>query len=66
MKTHNKIELIQTNMYGQMSVASLNRSNHFLTFIDDFSKMYWVYFLTHKSEVAERFEEFKSNSNIHP
>jgi transposase InsO family protein len=32
---------------------------YFLTFIDDFSRKVWVYFLIHKSETFTRFKEFK-------
>ena len=34
-------------------------SSYFLTFIDDFSRMCWVYFLKNKDEAFEFFKEFK-------
>ena len=34
-------------------------SSYFLTFIDDFSRMCWVYFLKHKDEAFQFFKEFK-------
>jgi hypothetical protein len=31
-----------------------------VSFIDDYSKFTWIYFLHHKSEVFPRFREFQS------
>ena len=42
-----------------MSVPSLGGSMYYVSFIDDFYKMTWIYFLK-KSEVFERFLEFKA------
>ena len=36
-------------------------SRYVLTFIDDFSRFTWVFFLKKKSEVLERFTEFKAS-----
>src|ERR1044072_2497163 len=43
-----------------MSEESLNGSKYYAIFIDDFSRMCWIYFLKFKSEVAEVFWKFKS------
>jgi hypothetical protein len=32
-----------------------------VSFIDDFSKFTWVYFLKHKSNVFQRFQEFQAH-----
>jgi transposase InsO family protein len=44
--------------------TNANRVNrwyfYFLTFIDDFSKKIWIYFLRHKSETFAKFKEFKA------
>ena len=32
----------------------------FLLFIDDYSRMSWVFFLKHKSETFENFKKFKA------
>jgi hypothetical protein len=37
-------------------------SFYFLTFIDDFSKKFWVYFLKHKSKTFTRFKYFKAEA----
>ena len=43
-----------------MPTASMNGSRYFLTFIDDYSRLCWIYFLKLKSEVFETFKIFKS------
>ena len=53
------LEIIHADVCGPMRTASLSGSKYFLLFIDDFSRMSWVYFLKHKSEVFECFKKFK-------
>ena len=45
-----------------MSVAILSGYIYFVTFIDDYSRKTWIYFLKTKEsdEVLDRFKEFKS------
>ena len=43
-----------------MQAPSLGGSQYFLTFIDDFTRKTWVYFLKNKSEVFEKFQNFKA------
>lgn len=43
-----------------MKVQTLGGNKYFVTFIDDFSRMCWVYFLRNKSEVLPVFKKFKS------
>jgi hypothetical protein len=33
---------------------------YYVSFIDDFSRKIWIYFLKKKSEVFDSFKEFKS------
>ena len=42
-----------------MPITSMNGSRYFLTFIDDFSRYTWVFFIKKKSEVLEQFTELK-------
>ena len=39
---------------------SMSQAKYALTFIDDFSRYCWVYFLKHKSEVFDLFKVFKA------
>lgn len=43
-----------------MKVQTLGGNRYFVTFIDDFSRMCWVYFLRSKSEVFSMSKKFKS------
>ena len=43
-----------------MPITSMNGSRYILTFIDDFSRYTWVFFLKKKSEVCENFYELKA------
>jgi hypothetical protein len=42
-----------------MLVPSLGKSVYYVSFIDDFSRNTWIYFLRNKSEVFDKFKEFK-------
>ncbi|GLU17722.1 hypothetical protein SLE2022_340780 [Rubroshorea leprosula] len=55
-----KLQLVHSDICGPMKVSSLNESKYFLIFIDDFSRMCWVYFLKQKSEVFGVFVRFKA------
>jgi hypothetical protein len=54
------LDLVHTNVCGPMSWASLSGREYYLTFIDDYSRKTWIYFLKTKSEVFKRFQEFKA------
>jgi len=57
--TH-KLELVHSDICGPMSTASLSNNMYFILFIDDFSRMTWVYFLKTKSQALLMFKNFKS------
>lgn len=54
------LELVHTDICGPMQTPSLGGSLYFLTFIDDFSRKTWIYFLKEKSDAFYKFKEFKS------
>jgi hypothetical protein len=53
------LELVHTDVCGPMRVNSLAGSTYFVTFIDDKSRWCEVYFMKKKSEVIEKFKEYK-------
>ena len=60
-KRVNKIlELVHNDVFGLVSVPSLGKSMYYVSFIDNFSRNTWIYFLRNKSEVFDRFKEFKA------
>ena len=43
-----------------MSSSSLSGYVYYVSFIDDFSRMTWIYFMKNKDEVFNKFKEFKA------
>jgi hypothetical protein len=54
------LELIHSDVFGPVHVPSLGKSVYYVSFIDDFSRYTWIYFLRKKSEVFDKFKEFKA------
>lgn len=52
-KTRSKVVLylVYYDISGPISMDSITRYLHFVTFIDDFSRNTWIYFLKNKVEV---------------
>lgn len=46
-----RIDLIHTDVCGAIEIPSLGKSKYFVTFIDDYTRMTFVYFLKRKSKV---------------
>ena len=59
-KTKRTLELIHSDVCGQMYSTYLSGFEYYITFIDEFSINTWIYFLKAKSEVFEKFKEFKA------
>ena len=53
------LELIHTDICGPITPESFSGKRYFITFINDFSRKTWVYFLKEKSEAFEVFKKFK-------
>ena len=43
------LELVHNDVFGPVKVPSLGNSVYYVTFIDDFSRNKWIYFLKNKS-----------------
>jgi hypothetical protein len=54
------LDLVHTDVCGPMSRNSLSGCEYYLTFIDDYSRKTWIYFLKAKSEVFAQFQEFRA------
>jgi hypothetical protein len=59
-KSKGILDLIHSDVCGPMSVASVQGSSYYVTFIDDFSRKTWIFFMKTKDEVFSRFREFKA------
>jgi hypothetical protein len=54
------LRLVHSDVFGPVSIPSLRKTMYYVSFIDDFSRNTWIYFLRKKSEVFDRFKEFKA------
>lgn len=54
------MQLIHSDIFGPLESPYLSHDVYFLTFIDDFGRKSWVYFLKHKTETFGKFQEFKA------
>ena len=54
------LEIIHSDVCGPMSSNSLSGYAYYVSFIDDFSRKTWVYFMKNKDEVFSKFKEFKA------
>jgi transposase InsO family protein len=59
-RASNPLELIHTDLCGPMQNDSVGGNRYFITFIDDYSRMCWVYFLRNKSGALNVFKKFKA------
>ena len=57
-RTYKKLERGFVDLSGHKVVESLGRGRYALIVRDDFSWYTWVYFMRHKSDAAEMFEQF--------
>ena len=48
------------DVWEPSSVTSIGGARYHITFIDDFSRKVWVYFLKQKSKVFQKFKEWKT------
>lgn len=54
------LDYVHSDLWGSPNVTpSLSGCKYFLTFIDDYSRRVWIYFLKTKDEPFQKFEEWK-------
>ena len=51
---------MHSDVCGPMKTTSMGAAKYFVTFIDDFSRMVWLYPIKAKSECFDKFKEFKA------
>jgi hypothetical protein len=52
------LELVFSDIWSP-GIDSFGRKKYYVSFIDDYSKLTWIYLLHHKSEVSKYFLEFQ-------
>lgn len=58
-KSHTVLELLHMDLCGPISPASVSGAKYFLTIVDDYSRKYFVKFLSRKSDVFDVFVKLK-------
>ena len=53
------LEIVHSNLCGPMQTNSIRGYSYFMTFIDDYTRKTWVYFLRKKSDAFDIFQRFK-------
>ena len=56
------LELIHSDVCGPMNTPSCGESQYFLLFINDYTRMTWVYFLRYKLQPFQFFRKFKAQA----
>ena len=51
------LQLVHSNVYGQLSVQTKGGYEYFVTFIDDYSRYDYVYLMHKKSKTFGKFRE---------
>ena len=49
------LELIHMDLFGPTRSLSLNGKKYGFVLVDDFSRFTWIFFLTHKNDVVNKF-----------
>ena len=64
-KAKGMLELIHSDACDPMPSTSLSGYEYYVTFIDDYSRKAWIYFLKTKDEVFRKIKEFKALIDNH-
>lgn len=59
MRSNERLEVIHSDVCGPLETPTLAGNRYFITFIDEFSRMTWVFLMQFKSEALEIFKRFK-------
>ena len=54
------LERIHTDVCGPFSVASIEKHMYYVNFVDDYSRICWIFFMQKKSETFSKFCEFNA------
>ena len=61
VKSTQKLEVIYSDVCGPLQVESLGGNRYFVTFIDDLTRMTWIYIIKKKNEVLRIFKKYKAS-----
>nr|KYP62383.1 Retrovirus-related Pol polyprotein from transposon TNT 1-94 [Cajanus cajan] len=58
--TKGTLDYIHADCWGPSRVLSLGGGRYFLSIIDDYSRMTWIYIISHKNQAFRYFKEWKA------
>ncbi|GAU42845.1 hypothetical protein TSUD_387380 [Trifolium subterraneum] len=58
-RARNQLEVVHSDVCGPFEVATLAGNRYFISFVDEFSRMMWIYLIKAKSESFDVFKKFK-------
>ena len=59
------LDLVYNDLCAPMSTSARGGYKYFITFIDDYSRYGYIYLMRHKSEVFDKFKEYKTEVENH-
>ena len=54
------LDYIHSDVWGPVSVSSHSSAQYFVSFIDDYSRKVWIYFMKHRFDVFGIFKKWKA------
>ncbi|KAK2404675.1 putative mitochondrial protein [Trifolium repens] len=60
MRSNEVLNVVHSDICGPIDVLSTGGNKYFLTFVDEFSRMTWLYHIKVKSEAFDVFKKFKA------
>nr|KYP59893.1 Retrovirus-related Pol polyprotein from transposon TNT 1-94 [Cajanus cajan] len=57
--TKSTLDYVHSNCWGPSRVPSLGGGRYFLSIIDDYSRMTWIFIMKHKNQAFKYFKEWK-------
>ena len=61
-KAKEPLELVHSDVFGPVKQQSIGGMRYMVTFIDDFSRYVWVFFMKEKSDTFSKFKEFRESA----
>ncbi|KAM1906652.1 hypothetical protein ACFX14_026396 [Malus domestica] len=61
-KAKEPLELVHSDVFGPIKQPSIGGMRYMVTFIDDFSRYVWVFFMKEKFDTFSKFKEFRESA----
>lgn len=61
-RANESLELVHSDLCGQINVQARGGFKYFITFIDDYSRYGYIYLMRCKSECVKKFREYKAKT----